>query len=147
MNKNLIDDTSNKLFILIPKLKTKIFSPHRFSKDSPLPPSHFHVIMHLHRNGATSVSDIANFLGISRPNMTPIINNLISDELVERIPDPKDRRIIRIVLTKKANEFFNVQREKIKATFAEKISGLSEEDLVELNSSLAKITAITEKID
>lgn len=147
MNKKIIDDTSNKLFYLIPKLKKKIFSPHRLSKDSHLPSSHFHVIMYLHKNGPTSVSDIANFLGISRPNMTPIINNLISDELVERVPDPKDRRIIRIVLTNKANDFFDRQREKIKATFSEKISVLTEEDLIELNSSLDKITDIIEKID
>ncbi len=145
MSKELVDEISNILFLLMPKFKKKLFTSSL--PKGILPPSHFHVIMYLDRNGSASVSDIADFLGVSRPNMTPIINNLISEGLVERVPDPNDRRIIRIVMTEKAAELLNYQKDKIKAGFAEKISILDEKDLLELKNSLTKITDIIEKID
>ncbi len=44
--------------------------------------------------------------------MTPIIDKLIQENLVERFTDPNDRRIIRVRVTEKGHEFCLKQRKK-----------------------------------
>ncbi len=39
--------------------------------------------------------------------MTPIIDRLVEHGLVNKFPDPKDRRILRVELTDKAFELFD----------------------------------------
>ena len=52
-------------------------------------------------NGITQ-KEIADKLELEAPSLIPIIDKLQSLELVERKSDPKDRRINKIHLTKKA---------------------------------------------
>ena len=104
MNNIDLTKISDDLFSLIIQLNSKLFSSSKMVKCSPLPPSHVKVIFHLMNNGSSSISDIASSLCISKPNMTPIIDKLIKEDLVCRQEDCNDRRIIRIQLTQKAYE-------------------------------------------
>ena len=56
-------------------------------------------------NGITQ-KEIADKLELEAPSLIPIIDKLQSLELVERKSDPKDRRINRIYLTKKAESLY-----------------------------------------
>ncbi len=57
-------------------------------------------------NGITQ-KEIANILELEAPSLIPMIDKLQSLELVERKSDPKDRRINRIHLTKKAKSLYD----------------------------------------
>ncbi len=85
-----------------------------------MPPSHGKVIIYLKHNGNSSISKIAKDLLISKPNMTPIIDKLISENMVIRYTDPKDRRIIRVELTEKGTAFIKDQENLIKSSLTEK---------------------------
>lgn len=61
----------------------------------------FWALDYLQRQGRSAMSRVAQFLGISRPAMTGIIDRLISQELVARINDQHDRRIVWIEITAK----------------------------------------------
>ena len=102
MDKKDLTKTSDALFSLLIQLNNKVFNQDKMVKCSPLPPSHVKVIFYLLNNGSSSISDIASNLEISKPNMTPIIDKLLKDDLVQRTEDPNDRRIVRIALTQKA---------------------------------------------
>lgn len=58
--------------------------PGEFSSQRHMPPSHTQVLLLLHENGTLAVSEIGKRLAISRPNMTPLLNKLIQEELIER---------------------------------------------------------------
>jgi len=89
---------------------------------------------------------IAANLGISKSNMTPIIDNLIRYDLVNRYNDSKDRRILRIELTKKAYELFEFIRFSFKNLCIEKLNRLSNEELIILDSSIANLSGIMKKL-
>ena len=138
---------SDALFKMLFQLNKKVFNQDEIIKGFPMPPSHVKVIFHLAHTGPSSVSQIAKTLYISKPNMTPIIDKLISEDFVTRYEDPNDRRIIRVELTKKANDLFKAQKQKIKDMLQEKVSTLPEEDLIILESSVQNLTKIISKLD
>ncbi|OOM82434.1 transcriptional regulator SlyA [Clostridium puniceum] len=114
--------------------------------DLSIPPSHIRVIFYLIHYNSSPISQIADNLGISKPNMTPIIDNLINYGLVKRYNDPNDRRILRIELTKKAYDLLDAFRVVVCNSFKEKISTLSDDDIIILDDSISNLITILRKL-
>ncbi|WP_270562880.1 MarR family winged helix-turn-helix transcriptional regulator [Clostridium beijerinckii] len=131
---------------------SKIFqSLHENSKqccsDFSIPPSHARVIFYLFHSNSSPISQIADNIAISKSNMTPIIENLINYELVNRYPDPNDRRVLRVELTPKAYDLLNSLRNAICNSFAEKISSLSDDEVITLDYSIINLISILKKLN
>lgn len=146
MNNIDLTKISDNLFSLIIQLNSKLFSSSKMVKCSPLPPSHVKVIFHLMNNGSSSISDIASSLCISKPNMTPIIDKLIKEDLVCRQEDCNDRRIIRIQLTQKAYEIAHAHEKSLKNILLDKISNLDSEDLSNMGDLIVNLNSIINKL-
>lgn len=112
----------------------------------PLPPSSLKVINYLVHNNSCPISQIAKSLNISKSNMTPIIDKLISYDLVKRFNDLNDRRIIRVELTPKALEIFNDIKNILSDNLCNKLSVLSDDDIKLLSSSINNLSAIIKKL-
>jgi len=141
-----LGNLSKDLYNLSFYLHSKIFNPNEIMKNISIPPSHFKTIMYLKHKGSSSISETGKHLAISKPNMTPIIDKLIDENMINRYNDPNDRRIIRIELTDKAHKFLKNQEEIIKSNLAKKISSLDEKDLESLNDNIKNITQIILKV-
>ncbi len=90
------------------------------------------VLFRLYRCGDTPLGDLANDLDSSPRNITGLVDHLERDGLVERVPDPDDRRSVRAKLTEAG-------RVRIESIWKEGIEnqhvlagGLSKEDLAQL---------------
>lgn len=114
--------------------------------DFQIPPSHVRVIFYLLEFNSSPISQIAENLKISKPNMTPIIDNLINYGLVNRYTDPNDRRILRVELTDKALKISDAFRIAIRDSFAKKISPLSDDEIVMLNQSIGNLVFLLNKL-
>lgn len=147
MNNIDLTKVSDELFHLLMQLNSKVFNHDKMVKCSPLPPSHVKVIFYLFNNGSSAISDIASMLAISKPNMTPIIDKLIKEDLVYRKEDPSDRRKIRIDLTEKAHNLALEHKKRLKESLLSKISTLSEEDLFKMSDLVSQLTNIIIKLD
>jgi DNA-binding MarR family transcriptional regulator len=90
------------------------------------------VLFRLYRCGATPLGDLATDLDSSPRNITGLVDHLERDGLVERVPDPDDRRSVRANLT----EAGRIRIESIwKEGFEHQhdiANGLSKEDLAQL---------------
>lgn len=111
-----------------------------------IPPSHVKVIFYLAESNSSPISQIADNLNISKSNMTPIIDNLIGHGLVNRYPDPNDRRILRVELTPKTYELLDAFRVAICNSFVERISSLSDEEVIMLDDSISNLITILKKL-
>lgn len=140
--KNISDD----LFKLLMQIHHKLLNPSEVFKGDQLPPSHIKVIFYLSAKKCISVSDVAKKLDISKPNMTPIIDKLISEGFVSRYTDPNDRRKIQIELTEKAHLFLNDKKSEIKENLITKISLLEDDDLNKLSLSIKNMTDVISKL-
>ncbi len=99
----------------------------------------FGVIECLGHLGTLAIGDLSSKMLMSCGNATVIIDNLEKENLVERIREKSDRRVIKIALTEKGNDLFN----KIFLEHAEYVaklaSVLTESEQQELSILLKKL--------
>ena len=109
--------------------------------------SDFKAMRILMRHGPQPMSKIGLWLGISKPNMTSVIDRLISEGWVERRQDLKDRRIIEVSLTTRGNNYMEDLWKEAKESARTKLSKLTEEERTTLYASLESIRVILSKLN
>lgn len=78
-----------------------------YFKEYDLSPGRFNVLMSLFSapNHTRSLSDLGDYLVVTRANITGLIDGLVEDGLALRIDHPDDRRVVLAQLTDKAVKF------------------------------------------
>lgn len=94
------------------------------------------VLLTLILKGPLTMKGIAGELSIAKQQLTPIINKLIELHMVERKCVSKDRRQITIIITTVGEDYISIFHSKIAQIIKEKLKGMKEEDLAELESAL-----------
>ena len=90
------------------------------------------VMFRLFRCGPTPLGDLAEDLDSTPRNITGLVDNLERDGLVERVPDPDDRRSVRATLTEAGKVRIEaIWKEGLERQF-EMVKGFSKEDLAQL---------------
>lgn len=147
MNDTKLENIVQNFLAIMPLFKKKLitrddcsFSPDKFNH------SHFQIMAVLKEQGMLPISEIGKKLLISTPNMTKLLNRLIDEEMVERIPDKKDRRIINIDLTQKGHEYINTKFKHVQDSLKERLSTLSDSQLIKLGTSLENLKDVLMEI-
>ena len=85
------------------------------------------------------MKDLATFLGIAPPSATSLINNLVKAGLVKRSEDEVDRRIVRIEMTKKGEEYLHSHKKKTTEHMRKNLEKLTVKEQDQLRAILEKI--------
>jgi len=101
----------------------------------------------LREKSPLSMSELGKRFYISKPYMTVLVDQLIRDGHVERLRDPKDRRIVNISITQKGARHLKQAASLYRETLRELLATLDSQDLEELASSLSTIRKIIARID
>ena len=131
---------------IIPLFKKKLIHHSCGFSKTGLNHSHFQIMLSLKNKGKLPISEVAKKLFISTPNMTKLLSKLIEEDMVERIPDEKDCRIINIKLTEKGNNYLEDSFEDIKLSLKNKFSTLPNDKLDKLNESLVTLKDVLNEI-
>lgn len=116
-----MDNFTNKLIIQWNK---------SFNED--LGVSHVLVLSYLHQNGKSRPSDIAKMLGFTPPTLSYLSDKMVAKELVVRMVDEADRRIIYLNITDKGAEVLGraiLEGQKLRKNLFQK---LNEDDRAQL---------------
>jgi len=90
------------------------------------------VLFRLYRRGACPLGDLAGDLDTTPRNVTGLVDHLERDGLVERVPDPADRRSVRARLTEAGKtQIEAIWKEGLEHQF-DVVQGLSRDDLAQL---------------
>lgn len=84
------------------------------------------VLANLARNEGIKQSDLADILEIQPITLVGLIDRLEANEMVERRPDPADRRVRTLYLTEKARPLLERLRALAEETRREALAGLPE---------------------
>jgi DNA-binding MarR family transcriptional regulator len=109
--------------------------------------SEFKVMGILVRHGSLPMSHVGLWLGISKPNMTSIIDKLIEEGRAERRTDRKDRRIIEVILTTEGKKYMQACWKEARESMKTKLSTISKDEMETLYNSLENIRIILQKIN
>ena len=89
-----------------------------------------------------TMSELAATTGMTKQQMTKIVNRLIEHNFVERVSDPDDRRIIRLKIKDKAESYINRFLDRDAAYFKEFFDEFAPSDRDELAQALATLLRI-----
>jgi DNA-binding MarR family transcriptional regulator len=105
-----------------------------------------HTLGVLMKFGTMPMSEIGNRLYISRPYMTRLADLMIADGLVERRPDPTDRRVINLAITEKGKKYLKESITWYKKDLKETLADLDDQDIGILCTALENAYQILEKL-
>ena len=136
---------ARSLIQVIPLLHHRIIS--RVKEISGMQIAGFKVLGVLVRQGTLPISEVGKKLYISKPYMTRLVDDLIAENLVERLPDPGDRRVIRLRVTPKGVQKLTEMGDLFKDDVKLLIATLPDDDVRILDESLGNLTRIIEGIE
>ena len=97
------------------------------------------------------MKELSHHLMVTGGNVTGIVDQLVREKLVERLPEPGDRRAFRVRLTRVGYDAFGKMARAHEEWIVSVLSGLSRKEHAELFRLLAKVKshalAITERKD
>ncbi|GAA4623387.1 MarR family winged helix-turn-helix transcriptional regulator [Cellulomonas oligotrophica] len=108
--------------------------------DVPQGPRGYHVLRAVAHGAPPTQGALAASLGIDRTVMTYLVDRLVGCDLVERQPDPADRRARRVVATAAGREVLDDLEQRIRAAEEQVLAGLDPDERRVLRRLLARTT-------
>ncbi|MCP4606590.1 MAG: MarR family transcriptional regulator [Proteobacteria bacterium] len=107
--------------------------------------SYLGALMVLWRQDDLKSGDLGRRAGLEPSTMTGLLDRMARDNLVVRIPDPKDRRAQRIRLTDEGRRLREPIVKAVDKTFEQVFSGVPEEEITHLKDILRTILSNSNK--
>lgn len=135
-----IDSVIENLISLHPLL-SKSFTRSIRSKTN-LNPGSLYVLGVLSRHEMLSMSEIGYKLAMPKPHITGLVDKLVAENLVERLYDSKDRRIVNVHITEKGKVDFISIKQEISQELRQKLQKLDPETLQTLSIASKQVKDI-----
>ena len=147
MDEEKLNKMVDDLYLLRLLLRKKLFKHKKMLEHGQMPRSYYHVLGVLIKKGDLPMSEIGRRVHISKSNMTSLIDKLVEDRLVERLPNEKDRRVINIAITDKGKGLLWNWKKRANNEIKKSISTLPDEDLEKFYESIENIRYILSKLE
>ena len=90
-------------------------------------------------SGGLTLTELSNRMMVSNGNMTGLVDRLVGNNLVERLPDPDDGRSTRVALTTLGKKHFDAMTPAHESWVNGMLEGLDKDDIGHLNHLLGKL--------
>jgi len=107
-----------------------------FSKTSPLK---VQVLGFIKKQKNPLMKDMADFLLITPPSATSLIDSMAKEKLIVRCPDNKDRRLVRLSITSGGSKFLSLGFKEMTGHMKEVLNCLTEKEKKQLIAIYRKI--------
>ena len=143
MREKMLDALAADLFI-VPALvvrasRRKLLKTAFACEDETVTPLHFGIMKELSEAGPMCVTAVGDRLQVPAPQMTRLVDRLVTAGLVQRETDPDDRRTVNLTLTEKGATMISERDTAIRESLAEALSCLTDEELQRLSESLMSL--------
>ena len=93
------------------------------------------------------VRDVSKLLGVTRPSITKVIQELEKLKVLTKIPDQEDKRIVHIALTPLGKEYYDFYVGGYHSWLAGNFQDISPEDLSVAASTIYRVLEIMKSLD
>lgn len=125
----LLETCANSLMDTTPQIIQSIRVEMRRGRDSDISIPQFRTMRFIQRNPASSLSDLAEHLGLTLPSASKLVDGLVKQKLVTRKESAADRRRLTLMLTQTGTFIVDLARTSARIHLAEKLKQLSNDDL------------------
>src|SRR5579872_2580955 len=99
------------------------------------------MVLNSQSNQTMALSEIGDYLVVSRPNITGLIDGLVADGLVKRISHPDDRRMVLAQLTEQGRDFIRKFVPRHHRALGQALAPMSKQEKRQLVQLLDKLRA------
>lgn len=142
----LLDSMAGALVEMLPLLPKRLVRTDALVRAHSMPFSQIQILVLL-ADGPLSVGDISDKLNIAKPNITPLVDNLRKQNLVERVRDENDHRIVNVRLLsegeKRVQQIIADVRDQVLSWPAE----YNRSEIKEINHALATLLRFAKGLD
>ncbi len=149
MHNDLLDSVTHELSLLLPLLEVKILRAgfKAVEREKRIAAHHLMILKLVRDAGPLPVSEIGGWHHIPKSRMTYLIDRLVELGLVERQPDTRDRRVVKVALTGNGNITLKECESIFGESARERLSSLVDEDLRQLAASLKRVREVISKVE
>jgi DNA-binding MarR family transcriptional regulator len=143
----LVEEAARQVLDTIPLVMRTIRAEFRSQRSNDLSVPQFRALAYINSNDGSSLSSLANHIGLTLPSMSKLVDGLVSRNLVAREEYLEDRRRICLRITPQGKSELEAVHDHTEAFLADKISGLTQEDLAKITQSLQILKNLFVSID
>ncbi|AGL19720.1 MarR family winged helix-turn-helix transcriptional regulator [Actinoplanes sp. N902-109] len=118
-----------------------VFESARLAQSPPVPPAQLRVLTIISRTEHVNMSRLAETLDVVPSSASRLCDRLEATGLLRRVPDPRDRREVRLLPTAAARRLLGELHERRQAALAEVLERMSPARRAELVRALAAFEA------
>jgi len=122
------DESANELLDVVPIVMRDIRSEMRSRRSHDLTVPQFRTLAFVNRNTGSSLLEVANFMGLTPPSASRLVDVLISRGFMTREEQATDRRRVKLTVTRRGLAVLKTCREGTLAHLSDKLSCLAPED-------------------
>jgi len=122
------DEAARELLEVVPVIVKDIRSQMRSRRSPDLTVPQFRTLAFVDRNKDTSLSAVANHMGLTLPSTSKLVDGLITRGMLTREDNPADRRRVKLGVTNHGLIILETSRQGTLTYLAEKIANINPED-------------------
>lgn len=146
MNDEKLKLLAKKIVAFAPDIRSKFAAPKRLEGPHQLAPHQFSCLAVIHKSGKISMKELGARIGVSKQQLTRIVDVLEDAGLVRRFTEPENRRLLYAEMTAKGLELSKISEHAVFERTKQCFGCLSDEDIDRLIASISDITEIFAKI-
>jgi DNA-binding MarR family transcriptional regulator len=132
----LLDSCAHALMDTSPQILQAIRVEMRRGRGADISIPQFRTLRFIQRHPDSSLSDLAEHLGLALPSVSKLVDGLVKQELISRKESAEDRRKITLLLTETGASIVDSARADARANLAEKLKHLSDDDLKTISQAM-----------
>jgi MarR family transcriptional regulator for hemolysin len=122
------EECARELLETVPTIMQDIKTQMRSHRTPDLTIPQFRTLVYADRNPGTSLSDLADHLGLTLPSTSKLVDELLKRGLIVREEHPRDRRRLKLSLTNRGIEILDASQTATLAYFAQKLANTTAAD-------------------
>jgi DNA-binding MarR family transcriptional regulator len=132
----LLDTCARELMDTAPQIMQAIRVEMRRGRGSDISVPQFRSLAFIQRNPDSSLSNLAEHLGLTLPSVSKLVDGLVKEDLIIRQEARTDRRRLTLVLTDTGASIVNAARTSAQTNLIQKIKHLSNDDLETIQQAM-----------
>ena len=132
----LLDACAQELMDTAPQIVQTIRMEMRRGRDSDISIPQFRTMRFIQRNPDSSLSNLAEHLGLTLPSVSKLVDGLVKQKLITRKESTTDRRCLTLVLTQAGASIVDAARANARANLANKLAALSNAELETISQAM-----------
>jgi len=143
----ILDTCAQALMDTAPLIIQSIRAEMRQGRGPDISIPQFRTMRFIQRNPDSSLSNLAEHLGLTLPSVSKLVDGLVKQKHISRKESPEDRRKVTLLLTETGTSIVDSARASARSHLAEKLKNLSDKDLDTISQAMQILHPIFAKQD